>query len=252
MSKRLKISVMALIFLFLVCLCFANSNYYVIKKGDNLYQISKRFNVPLELLLKVNKIENPKKIKVGMKIIIPLVHIVKKGETLYSLSRRYGISVNELMEINYITNPAKLKINQRIIIPTAGSVSVPENTDNQTYSDLAWPHPGKREKYNGKLEGVLISGNKGDVIYSVSSGKVIWSGPYRGFGNIVLVDTGRGLIFGYLGADITTVKVGEPVEAGTAIGRLGIYLHQTQAKLLFIVFDKKKRLFLDPKTLYKR
>jgi LysM repeat protein len=252
MSKRLKISVIGLIFLLLVCFCFSNSNYYVIQKGDNLYRIAKRFNVPLDLLLKVNKIDNPKTIKVGTKIIIPTVHVVKKGDTLYSLARRYGVSVNELMEINYITNPAKLKINQQIIIPVARSISVPENADNQTYTDLAWPHPGKREKYNGKLEGILISGNKGDVIYSVSSGKVIWSGPYRGFGNIVLVDTGNGLIFGYLGTDVTTVKVGEPVEAGTAIGRLGVYLHQTQAKLLFIVFDKKKRIFLNPKTLYKR
>jgi len=252
MSRWSKTSLPGIIFLFIVCFCFANSNYYVIQKGDNLYRISKRFNVPLELLLKVNKIDNPKNVKVGMKIIIPTVHTVKKGDTLYSLARQYGISVNELMELNYITNPSKLKVNQQIIIPVARTVSPQENTNNSNYADLAWPHPGKRESYNGKLEGILISGNKGDVIYSVSSGKVIWSGPYRGFGNIILVDTGTGLIFGYLGNETTTVKVGEPVEAGTAIGRLGVYLHQTQAKLLFIVFDKTKRTFLDPKTLYKR
>ena len=240
------------IFLSLVCFCFANSNYYIIQKGDNLYQISKRFNVPLDLLLKVNRIDNPKRIKVGMKIIIPIVHIVKMGDTLYSLAKQYGISVNKLMELNHITNPTNLKINQHIIIPKARSVSAEDNISNTTYEDLAWPHPGKRENYNGKLEGVLISGNKGDVIYSVSSGKVIWSGPYRGFGNIVLVDTDTGLIFGYLGAENTTVKVGEIVEAGTAIGRLGAYLHQTQAKLLFIVFNKVKRTFINPKTLYKR
>ncbi|MBN1799170.1 MAG: M23 family metallopeptidase [Spirochaetales bacterium] len=252
MSKLSRTSVIGIIFLFIVCFCFANSNYYVIKKGDNLYRISKRFNVPLEVLLKVNKIKDPKNVKVGMKIIIPTVHTVKRGDTLYSLSRQYGIAVNELMELNYITNPAQLKVNQQIIIPVARSVVTHDNTTNPAYSDLAWPHPGSREKYNGKLEGVLISGNKGDVIYSVSSGKVIWSGPYRGFGNIVLADSGTGLIFGYLGAETTTVKVGDPVEAGTAIGRLGVYLHQTQAKLLFIVFDKRKRTFLNPETLYTR
>ncbi len=246
-----KKNLLVVILFCVLALCYANGNYYEIKKGDNLFRIAKRFNIPLDVLLKANKIKDPTELKVGMKIIIPSVHYVKKGETLYSLAKKYGISVGELMKLNHISDPSQLKVNQQLIVPAGGNTVPEHNGTATTFKDLAWPHPGKREAYNRKLEGVLICGNKGDVIYSVSPGKVIWSGPYRGYGNVVIVDSGTGLIFGYLGNESVSVKVGESVEAGTAIGTLGIYLHQTQAKLLFIIFDKQKRKFLDPNTLYK-
>ncbi len=46
---------------------------YIIKKGDTLNKIAKKFNVTLEQLLKANKatIKNADKIKVGQEIIIP-------------------------------------------------------------------------------------------------------------------------------------------------------------------------------------
>jgi murein DD-endopeptidase MepM/ murein hydrolase activator NlpD len=251
MIRRQKKLIVSLVFLCLFSLCYANGNYYIIQKGDNLYRVAKRFNVPLDVLLKVNGIQDPTELKVGMKIIIPGVHIVQKGETLYSLAKTYGISVNELMKLNHISDPSRLKVGQQLVVPGEADTVPEQNNSSVTYTDLGWPHPGKREAYNSKLQGILICGKKGDIIYSVSSGKVIWSGPYRGFGNIVIVDSGQGLIFGYLGNESVSVKVGEVVEAGTAIGTMGAYLHQTQAKLLFIVFDKQKREFLNPNILYK-
>jgi hypothetical protein len=46
---------------------------YVIKQGDNLLKVAKKFNVPLEDLLAANKdtITNPDKIAIGDQIIIP-------------------------------------------------------------------------------------------------------------------------------------------------------------------------------------
>jgi lipoprotein NlpD len=251
MKKWPKMLLSGILYFLFLSLCFANSNYYEIQSGDNLFRIAKRFNVPLDLLLKVNKIEDPKELKVGMKIIIPSIHVVKKGDTLYSIARTYKMSVKDLMELNHISDPTQLKTGQELIIPI-GKVIPSTEINSIDFTDLNWPHPGKREDYNGKFLGVVINGNKGDVVYSVSSGKVIWSGLYRGYGKIILVDSGKGLIFGYLGNEDSTVAVGEPVESGTAIGKLGAFFDQLQAQLLFIVFDKKRKVFIDPKTLYKR
>lgn len=51
----------------------ANSRYhsYKIKSGDTLFELSKRFNVPMKVLQRLNNIEDADKIKVDRVIIVP-------------------------------------------------------------------------------------------------------------------------------------------------------------------------------------
>lgn len=44
---------------------------YVIKQGDVLSEVAARFNVSVNQLVKFNKIEDPDKISVGLKLLIP-------------------------------------------------------------------------------------------------------------------------------------------------------------------------------------
>ncbi len=80
-------------------------------------------------------------------------------------------------------------------------------------------------------------------------GRVIAAGPYRGFGNVVMVSGGDDLVYGYMGIDELIVSVGEQIESGSVLGRMGVYFHQTDAKLLFVVYDNAKHTFLDPKAV---
>ena len=230
----------------MLSLIFAYENYYIIKKGDNLYRIAKKYNVPLDILLKANNGLDPTSIKVGTKILIPIIHIVKKGETLYSISRKYGVSVQAIMDLNSISSAQSLKLNQKIYISASSSIASGEPTESgNTNEELFWPHKGPRERYDGKIKGVLIKGKQGDVIYSASSGTVILSGPYRGFGYVIFIDASDNLIFGYLGNESNIVQVGDKVERGEAIARLGNSFQQNEPKLLFIIFNNKKRIYLD-------
>lgn len=135
-----------LLSLFITEYSYADKSY-VIKKGDNLTRIAKKFNVKTEDILTLNNIE-PRKLKPGVKIIIPtnsiktvkktslsskhkekdsqnktqitnykdaLFHIVIKGDTLTSISKRYGVSVNELKKLNHLSS-TRLKIGEKIII----------------------------------------------------------------------------------------------------------------------------------------
>jgi LysM repeat protein len=45
---------------------------YVVAKGDTPLSIAKKFKVPFDDLLAVNKIDDPHKLKIGQKLIIPL------------------------------------------------------------------------------------------------------------------------------------------------------------------------------------
>ena len=57
-------------------------------------------------------------------------------------------------------------------------------------------------------------------VHAVASGSVVWTGPYRGFGNVVLVDS-KGYIYLYGGSEDLFVNVGQTVNVGNRIGRLG-------------------------------
>lgn len=44
---------------------------YTVQSGDSIYRISSRFKVKQEELMKLNQITDPKKMKIGMKLVIP-------------------------------------------------------------------------------------------------------------------------------------------------------------------------------------
>ncbi|MBL4669676.1 MAG: LysM peptidoglycan-binding domain-containing protein [Flavobacteriales bacterium] len=87
---------------------------HIIQKGESLYFMHKKYNVPLELIRK----ENPSVadgLSIGEKIFIPVKknvefevktngnfinHTVKKGQTLYAISKMYKISQKEIIAVN--------------------------------------------------------------------------------------------------------------------------------------------------------
>jgi len=44
---------------------------YVVAKGDNPYSIAKKFKVTQDALMKANNIDDPRKLKIGQKLVIP-------------------------------------------------------------------------------------------------------------------------------------------------------------------------------------
>lgn len=102
-------------------------NAVTISKGDTLYSISRRYNVPLRDLITANGLTPPYNLAVGQVIRIPSAkyHIVAKGDTLYNISKRYNIDVTTLSKLNNIVPPYTLSIGQRLALP--GSISSTRN-----------------------------------------------------------------------------------------------------------------------------
>ena len=108
---------------------------YVVRTGDTLYSIARRFGVSVQLLAQVNGIANPRYIRVGQRLIIPrdgttvptptpvpsgpnpTVYIVKRGDTMYSIARRFHTTVQALALANKIVNPSRIYVGQRLVIP---------------------------------------------------------------------------------------------------------------------------------------
>lgn len=75
---------------------------------------------------------------------------------------------------------------------------------------------------------------------SVSSGRVVWVAPYRGYGNLIMIESRDKLIFAYGGNEETLVAVGDIVKPGTKIGRMGIDPIEKNAKAYFFVYKEGK------------
>ena len=98
---------------------YYKKNIYIVKKGDNLYFISKKFSISIEEIIKKNNIKSPFKIFPNQKLIIPkkTIYTVLRGDTLYSISRRFNVDKYNLSKLNKLKTNNIIYVGQRLIIP---------------------------------------------------------------------------------------------------------------------------------------
>jgi lipoprotein NlpD len=240
------------IFFFLISLgtLFAEENVHTLKKGETLYRIAKTYDLPLDVLARFNAISDPSALREGTQIRIPTAYTVKKGDTLYSIARSKQVELKVLTSLNNIEASSTLSIGQTLYLPDYAVVQpqairpAGEAVSGEAGTNLLWPHTGERRSLSGKISGILIRGREGDEIISVSSGRVVWVGPYRGFGRVVFVESTGGYIYVYAGNETTPVQVGERIEKGEVLGLLGRDAHEGVPQLLFLVY--KNGVPVDP------
>ncbi len=239
------------------------SSYYrntdgtiVVRKGDTLYSISKKYNVSLRALMDENNIRPPYTISVGQRLRLPgsRTHTVQKGETLYSISRRYGMSVSALAKQNSIPAPYTLSVGQKLRIAgdesTAKSgttkstakkttaatatkktvvakdnIKVPKSQANKRF---AWPVRGKivssygSKGHGQQNDGINIAGKLGTPIKAAESGTIAYAGSgLKGYGNLILIRHANGWITAYAHNDKLLVKKGQSVKRGAQIATMG-------------------------------
>lgn len=153
--------------LFLPAYTFADTTY-VVKKGDSLYKISKKFKVTINDIKNKNKHISPR-IKPGAEIVIPTEdkkqdtthhtlnvkrnpsklntkdktpvnkakdepyrYTVKKGDTLLGISKKFSIPVTEIRDINDLRS-TKLKLGQQLLVKRIGQRTYTVQKGDNTY-----------------------------------------------------------------------------------------------------------------------
>lgn len=267
-NQRLRFATVFLSLFLLPCLG-AEELVHVLQKGETLYAISRRYKVPADAIMSVNNLRNPDSLKAGQKLRIPGMYTVEKGDTLYGVARKFGLPMDQLLADNKLTRESKLQAGQKLYIPalpvaTPGGANSGEKgksaaetavsgadpvtlafKDPRSYesakvdSSIIWPVTAKEISYlAGKLYGVSITSEKGEKVKAVSSGTVLSTGPYRGFGQVAFLQSQSGYIYVYGGLDRIAPSPGDTLAFGDEIGSLGSDSLSGKPRLYFMVYNK--------------
>lgn len=111
----------------------------IVQKGDTLYSLSRKYEVPLRSIIEENNLSAPYTLNVGQNLRLPVrqTHTVVKGDTLYNISKKYNVDITSLSRLNDLEEPYTLNIGQTLALPdtlsgnisTAGSVSSEKSSE---------------------------------------------------------------------------------------------------------------------------
>lgn len=90
---------------------------YVVKSGDNLYSIARKYNTSVSEIKSLNNLTS-NNLSIGQELKIPSsgsVYVVKRGDSLYSIAKMFNTTVNSIKSKNNLTSN-NLSIGQELII----------------------------------------------------------------------------------------------------------------------------------------
>lgn len=227
---------------------------YTVKEGDTLWDIAIAFDVSPEEVEKANPGFTPETMQIGQKIKVlgalePMISVVattektvtedyeapqqvKKNPNLpYGTSRVIQAGEQGRKEVTYqivavnglenerkvlqkkILKEAKPQIIERssqVMVASRG-ISRPAGAISSAYGS----------RWGRQHQGIDIARSYGTAIEAAGAGKVIRAGWFGGYGLCVEINHGNGVVTRYAHMSSVGVKVGQTVQRGQFIGKVG-------------------------------
>lgn len=212
--------------------------FYVVKKGDNLYEISRKTDISVRQLIANNNLSSPNNIYPGQKL-----YLTKKLENKQ-------ISYNKKEE-------KKIKEEKQEIVKEPKQEVVVKQEEPKKQEPVkrevvfSWPVKGEVIKKYGKqndgkfYDAINIKADLGTSVLASMDGEVAYAGnELKGFGNIIIIkhDSGWLSIYGY--CDKINVKVKDKITKGQSIATVGKTGNVNEPQLYFSI--RKGRVTMDP------
>ncbi len=225
-------------------------------KGDTLYSLSRKYEIPVNDLAVMNKLSAPFSLSVGQKLKVPRLEtvqkrsaiVVKKSEAQKTVAQKsektkiekVKADTTKTAQASQTKNTKKagtktvekksetqLKAEQKL-----KTNSEPKNTSTKivarSSSKFSWPVRGKilsgyGPKNNGLVnDGINISAALGTVVKAAENGVVAYAGnEVRGMGNLIIIQHSDGWMTVYAHLNSMDVRRGAKVNVGQPIGKIG-------------------------------
>lgn len=226
--------------------------------GDTLWRLARENDVTVEALAAANGISASSVLRPGTVLSVPgrfaggkqdqggavaPTVVVAPGESLSVIARRHGTTVQALMAANALGD-TKIRAGQRLRIVPGSELAraLPVIPPIPQAGVTRWPLKGeitsrfgyRRLRISGTNMhyGLDIDGVTGDPIKAAASGVVTHSGWQGGYGYLVVIENGNTEYY-YAHASALLVNVGDIVEAGQVIAKVGATGQSTGSHLHF-------------------
>jgi len=177
------------------------TSVYIVRAGDTLYSIGKRFGIDYHSLARRNHIRYPYRIYVGQQLSLA-------GTAAYS-RRLPGVGASK--SVHHANRHA----------PPGKHRAVTSSTR------LIWPLHGKVTSRFGKRrsrmhDGIDISASEGTAIHAAANGEVVYADQrLSGYGRMVIIRHANNMFTAYAHNQRNLVKKGQRVKQGAVIARVG-------------------------------
>lgn len=252
---------------------------YKIKEGDTLWDIATAHQMSVEQLLKANPgIKEDSILALGSTLIIskqdPLLTVVATAEVTETREIPYQVTVQRDTKLpmgqRKVVEPGKpgreevtyrvTRQNGRLVerVKLASKEIEPPTTQvevrgamlmvaSRSGGQLAWPVRGSISspfgmRYGRMHTGVDIAARHGAPIGAAESGRVVHAGWGGGYGRMVDIDHGGGVVTRYAHMSSIAVSVGKNVERGELIGYVGSTGNSSGPHLHFEVIVNGRQL----------
>jgi len=241
----------------------SHRDVYIVKEGDTLFSIAKKFKMNLNELYRLNPDLKDRPLYIGDKITIIKTsstensneweeknevvfqqkkYRVKKGDSLYSIAKKFKTSVEHLIRLNKLNPKNPIKPNQEILIENykvIRSFKVKKifilPVDGYITSGYGYRVNPFISNVRHFHKGIDIAANMGTPIKAARDGLVIFSGRLEGYGNCIFIRHQDGYITVYAHNKVNKVKVGDIVYQGQEIAEVGRTGYATGPHLHFEV-----------------
>ena len=188
----------------------ASETRHIIKKGETLYSIARKYSTSVQRLKQTNRIQNANKLNVGQLLI------VQGGTSQVKSQAAQGQTASTAAK-----KPAK---KQKLATKKQKLAKAPQ----RQRKDFLRPLQGKvvtrfgEKSFGQRNNGIDIAAKEGNSVKAAENGVVVYSGSaLKGFGNLILVRHADGYLSAYGYNRQNLVERGDRVKRGQVIAKVG-------------------------------